>query len=155
MTDKILTWIVVLLSGMIATDFLIPGPVRRTIITTMRVETGVTLSKYSLRNLKENVAYFDTHRARISESDVTLFSEGDSIEYRLTPIVRSLKTIKNLKSGYRIYVHFYFISLLLTAIIIVAQVLNVNIKWNKTNKELIQIIIFSLLIVVGYILIFI
>ena len=154
MTDKILTWVVILLIVINAIEFLISGLSKKAIINTIRVETGSTIRNKSIKYYEENAVYFDSYRITLNDKDVATFNQGDSIEYKLTPVIRNLKTVKKLKSNHQIYVQTYSMLLLLTAMTIVAQALSVNMKWSKTNKQTIQILVFSLIVAIGYLLIF-
>lgn len=154
MFDKILT---ILISALLATFLIevsIPGEKHKAKIERIFKDSGMSVNQGMTRTYEQYVAMFDGHEVILTFGDVDEFKEGDSVGYALTPIAGNMKSMTNLRSRYKTTVHSYAMLIVLALVCVVGQVLNVAVKWSKRNKEIIQILLFSMIVVAAYILIF-
>lgn len=152
MVDKILSAAIAVVVILFLIELAVSGEKHPATIEAIRTEKGLSVSNNTTRSYEQDVAYFDNRSAILTYHDSEHFTEGDSIEYALTPIVKNLRSMTNLKTGYKITVHTYTSLIALIIASVVGQGLNLGIQWS--NKDMIRLLLFCLLFTIGYIFIF-
>lgn len=155
MTDKFLTILISLIVVFVLIEAFIPGINRNSVVNMIKLNQEIGISTRKNIEIHETlVLSFDSHRTVINYNDSRAFSSGDSIVYQLTPLLKNLKKVTHKQSGYEITAHSYSMLVTLLVVAVIGQVISINVNMDKSRKELVQIIIFSLLFVIGYIFLF-
>jgi hypothetical protein len=154
MTDKILTFILAAILILFLFEVIIPGEKYLAIIESISTDGGLSVSKSVTQPYSNHTITFDNRTVIEAGSEISNFKTGDSIEYTLTPVMKNIRSIQNKATNFQMTIHSYFTLIILMVISIVGQIANITIRWSKTNKEMIQILLFSLIFVIGYIFIY-
>ena len=154
MTDKILTFILAAILILFLFEVIIPGEKHLAIIESISTDGGLSVSKSVTKPYSNYTITFDNRKVIEPGSEISNFKTGDSIEYTLTPVMKNIRSIQNKATNFQMTIHSYFSLIILMVISVVGQIANITIRWSKTNKEMIQILLFSLIFVMGYIFIY-
>lgn len=154
MTDKILTFILPAILILFLFELIIPGEKHLTTIESISTDSGLSVSKSVTQPYSNYTITFDNRTIIEPGSEVSNFKTGDSIEYTLTPVMKNIRSIQNKATNFQMTIHSYFALIILMVISVFGQIVNVTIRWSKTNKEMIQILLFCLIFVMGYIFIY-
>jgi hypothetical protein len=154
MTDKILTFILAAILVLILSELIIPGEKHLATIESISTDNGLSVSKSITQPYSNYTITFDNRTVIEPKSEVSNFKTGDSIEYTLTPVMKNIRSIQNKATNFQMTIHSYFSLIMLMVICVVGQIANITIRWSKKNKEMIQILLFCLIFVMGYIFIY-
>lgn len=154
MTDKILTFTLAAFVILFLFELIIPGERHLTTIESISLDNGLSVSKNITKPYSNYIITFDNRTVVEPGREIINFKPGDSIEYTLTPVMKNIRSIQNRATNFQMTIHSYFSLIILMVISVVGQIVNVTIPWSKTNKEMIRILLFSLIFVMGYIFIY-
>lgn len=154
MIDKILTFVLAAFLILFIIELIIPGERHLAIVDSILLNSGLSVSKSTTKPYSNYTITFDNRTVIEPGSEINNFKQGDSIEYTLTPVMKNIRSVKNRATNFQMTIHSYFSLIILMVISVVGQIANITIRWSKTNKEMIQILLFCLVFVMGYIFIY-